>query len=154
MALQSARSAATVLAVTPFAMTGGALALLLCGINLSVSAAVGFIALLGQVCLAALLVMSAIDARRRAGNPLVDAIIGGALDRLRAVLVTALLAILGLMPMAVSRGVGSEIQRPFALVIIGGLLSSIAVVLFVLPVLYATIGGAPLPVPEEGDPLR
>ena len=153
MALQSARSAAIVLAVTPFAMTGGAVALFVCGINLSVSAAVGFIALLGQVCLAALLVMSAIDARRRAGEPLVAAIVAGATGRLRAVLMTALLAILGLTPMAISRGVGSEIQRPFALVIIGGLLSSIAVVLFVLPVLYAAVGSAPLPVPEEGDPL-
>jgi cobalt-zinc-cadmium resistance protein CzcA len=153
MALQSARSAATVLSVTPFAMTGGAVALLVCGINLSVSAAVGFIALLGQVCLAALLVMSAIDARRRAGETLAAAIVGGASSRLRAVLMTALLAILGLTPMAVSRGVGSEIQRPFALVIIGGLLTSIAVVLFVLPVVYATIGSAPLPIPEEGDPL-
>ncbi|HEX4823683.1 MAG TPA: CusA/CzcA family heavy metal efflux RND transporter [Candidatus Polarisedimenticolaceae bacterium] len=153
MGLQSARSAAVVIGVTPFALTGGAMALLVCGINLSVSAAVGFIALLGQVCLAALLVMSAIDARRRAGVPLREAIVEGATGRLRAVLMTALLAILGLTPMALSRGVGSEIQRPFALVIIGGLVTSIAVVLFVLPVAYATFGSAPLPVPEEGDPL-
>ncbi len=136
MALQSARSGAAVLAIAPFAMTGGAFALLAGGINLSVSAAVGFIALLGQVSLAALLVISAIDSRRRAGEPLDSAIVSGAVARLRAVMMTALLAILGLTPMALSRGVGSEIQRPFALVIIGGLLSSIAVVLFMLPIAY------------------
>jgi cobalt-zinc-cadmium resistance protein CzcA len=148
MALQSARSAATVLAVAPFAMTGGAAALLIFGIDLSVSAAVGFIALLGQVCLAALLVISAIDAHRRAGEPLATAVVNGASSRLRAVLMTASLAILGLTPMAASRGVGSEIQRPFALVIIGGLFTSIGVVLFLLPVVYATVGAAELPRPE------
>jgi cobalt-zinc-cadmium resistance protein CzcA len=136
MALQSARSAAAVLAIAPFAMTGGAFALLIGRVNLSVSAAVGFIALLGQVSLAALLVIAAIDARRRAGEAVDAAILSGAVIRLRAVLMTASLAILGLMPMAVSRGVGSEIQRPFALVIIGGLFTSIAVVLFLLPIVY------------------
>ena len=152
MALQSARSAACVLAVSPFAMTGGAVALLASGVNLSVSAAVGFIALLGQVSLAALLVISAIDTRRGAGEALASAIVSGAEARLRAVLMTALLAILGLTPMALSRGVGSEIQRPFALVIIGGLFTSILVVLFVLPAVYATVTPAELPVPEDELP--
>ncbi len=151
MALQSARSGAAVLAVAPFAMTGGAFALLVGRVDLSVSAAVGFIALLGQVSLAALLVISAIDARRRAGESLDDAILGGAVTRLRAVLMTALLAILGLTPMAVSRGVGSEIQRPFALVIIGGLFTSIAVVLFVLPLVYRMFTTEPLRAPGAED---
>src|SRR5262249_37660776 len=109
MALQSTRSAAAVLAIAPFAMTGGAFALLIGQIDLSVSAAVGFIALLGQVSLAALLVISAIDAKRRAGASLDEAIVGGSVTRLRAVLMTGSLAILGLTPMALSRGVGSEI---------------------------------------------
>jgi cobalt-zinc-cadmium resistance protein CzcA len=151
MALRSARSALVVLAVVPFAITGGAFALLVCRINLSVSAAVGFIALLGQVSLAALLVISSINARRRAGEELAPAIVSGAATRLRAVLMTALLAILGLTPMAVSQGVGSEIQRPFALVIIGGLFTSIAVVLFVLPVAYAAVAPARLPEYDSDD---
>jgi cobalt-zinc-cadmium resistance protein CzcA len=154
MALGSARSASIVLAVAPFAMTGGAAALLVCGINLSVSAVVGFIALLGQVSLAALLVISAIESRRREGEALASAIVAGASARLRAVLMTALLAILGLTPMAISRGVGSEIQRPFALVIIGGLFTSIAVVLFLLPIVYATVTSREMPVPETDEDLR
>jgi cobalt-zinc-cadmium resistance protein CzcA len=138
-ALQSARSAAAVLLTAPFAMTGGVFALGICGIPLSVSAAVGFIALLGQVTLASLLVISAVEAARRDGLAFGDALIAGASNRFRAVLMTASLAILGLMPMAVSQAVGSEIQRPFAVVIIGGLLTSIAVTLFALPVFYALL---------------
>jgi cobalt-zinc-cadmium resistance protein CzcA len=153
MALQSARSAAAVLAIAPFAMTGGAFALLLGRIDVSVSAAVGFIALLGQVSLSALLVISAIDGRRRAGEPLDAAIVSGSVARLRAVLMTALLAILGLTPMAASRGVGSEIQRPFALVIIGGLFTSIAVVLFLLPLVYRMFTTERLTRPGDEDLL-
>jgi cobalt-zinc-cadmium resistance protein CzcA len=151
MALQSARSAAAVLAIAPFAMTGGAFALLLGRVDLSVSAAVGFIALLGQVSLAALLVISAIDGRRRAGEDVDTAVASGSVARLRAVLMTALLAILGLTPMALSRGVGSEIQRPFALVIIGGLFTSIAVVLFLLPLVYRTLTTRKLARPDDED---
>lgn len=151
MALQSARSGAAVLAIAPFAMTGGAFALLIGRVNLSVSAAVGFIALLGQVSLAALLVISAIDSRRREGEDLDSAIVSGAVTRLRAVLMTALLAILGLTPMALSRGVGSEIQRPFALVIIGGLFTSIAVVLFLLPPVYRIFTTETLRAPGDED---
>ena len=151
MALQSARSGAAVLGIAPFAMTGGAFALLLGRVDLSVSAAVGFIALLGQVSLAALLVISAIDSRRRAGEDLDSAIASGAVSRLRAVLMTALLAILGLTPMALSRGVGSEIQRPFALVIIGGLFTSIAVILFVLPLVYRMVTTETLRAPGDED---
>ncbi len=154
MALQSTRSAAAVLAIAPFAMTGGAFALLFGGIDLSVSAAVGFIALLGQVSLSALLVISAIEARRREGEPLDTAIVSGAVGRVRAVLMTALLAILGLTPMAISRGVGSEIQRPFALVIIGGLVTSIAVVLFLLPLFYRMFTTETLHTPGDEDFLE
>ncbi len=138
-ALGSMPSAATVLAATPFAMTGGVFALGATGIPLSVSAAVGFIALLGQASLASLLVVSAVDERRRSGDALIPALAAGAASRFRVVLMTALLAILGLTPAAISGGVGSETQRPFAVVIIGGLITAVPVTLFVLPVLYSFI---------------
>ena len=110
-------------------MTGG----------VSVSAAVGFIALLGQACLASLLLVSVVDERRRAGEAMTAALTGGAASRFRVVLMTAMLAILGLMPAALSHGVGSETQRPFAVVIIGGLLTAVPATLFVLPVLYSVL---------------
>jgi heavy metal efflux system protein len=138
-ALGSINSACAVLAVAPFAMSGGVFALALTGIPLSVSAAVGFIALLGQVCLASLLVVSAVDERRRRGEAAIPALIAGAASRFRVVLMTALLAILGLMPAALSSGVGSETQRPFAVVIIGGLVTAVAVTLLALPPVYAFI---------------
>jgi len=138
-ALASFPSACAVLITTPFAMTGGVFALAVAGIPLSVSAAVGFIALLGQACLASLLVVSVVDERRRGGEAMIPALAAGATSRFRVVLMTALLAILGLMPAAVSSGVGSETQRPFAVVIIGGLMTAVPVTLFVLPVLYSFI---------------
>jgi cobalt-zinc-cadmium resistance protein CzcA len=138
-ALGSMPSAATILAVTPFAMSGGVFALAATGIPLSVSAAVGFIALLGQACLASLLVVNAVDERRRNGEALNTALATGAASRFRVVLMTAMLAILGLMPAALSGGVGSETQRPFAVVIIGGLITAVPVTLFALPVLYSFI---------------
>jgi cobalt-zinc-cadmium resistance protein CzcA len=135
-ALGSMTSAFAVLLVAPLAMSGGVFGLWLTGIPLSVSAAVGFIALLGQVCLASLLVVSAVDERRRAGEDAIPALAHGASGRMRAVLMTAMLAILGLMPAAVSNGVGSETQRPFSVVIISGLMTAVAVTLFVLPAVY------------------
>ncbi len=145
LSLGYARSAATVLLVAPFAMTGGVFALRAAGINLSVSSAVGFIALLGQVALASLLVVGAIDARREKGDPLDEAVVGGASSRLRVVLMTAALAIFGLTPMALSHGVGSETQRPFAVVIIGGMLTSLVVTMWLLPILCAAFGRRALP---------
>jgi len=144
-ALDSVRSATAVLVTAPFAMTGGVFALWATGIPLSVSGAVGFIALLGQVCLASLLVVSAVDERRRNGEDLVAALSGGAASRFRAVLLTGMLAILGLMPMALSSGVGSETERPFAVVIIGGLMTAIVVTLLVLPAFYRVIAGGAAP---------
>jgi heavy metal efflux system protein len=138
-ALGSLSSASTLLLITPFAMTGGVFALALTGIPLSVSAAVGFIALLGQACLASLLVVSVVDERRRAGEEMIPAIAWGAASRFRVVLMTAMLAILGLMPAAMSSGVGSETQRPFAVVIIGGLITAVPVTLFALPIVYSFI---------------
>lgn len=139
MALGSMGSAFSVLLVAPLAMSGGVFGLALAGIPLSVSAAVGFIALLGQVCLASLLVVSAVEQRRQAGEDLGPALVEGAVTRLRTVLMTALLAILGLMPAAVSAGVGSETQKPFAVVIISGLVTAVFVTLFVLPFVYSLL---------------
>ena len=150
-ALGSARSALAVLATAPFALTGGVFALLIAGIPLSVSAAVGFIALLGQVSLAGLLVVSAIETRRTEGAVLADALVEGPVSRFRALVMAAMLAILGLLPMALSHAVGSETQRPFAVVIIGGMITTLVVALVVLPVLYRLITPKRLGVPSQDD---
>jgi cobalt-zinc-cadmium resistance protein CzcA len=150
-ALGSARSALAVLFTAPFALTGGVFALLLAGIPLSVSAAVGFIALLGQVSLAGLLVVSAIETRRTAGAALGDALIDGPTARFRALMMAAMLAILGLAPMALSHAVGSETQRPFAVVIIGGMFTTLLVALTVLPVFYQLITRKRLGTPAQDD---
>ncbi len=139
IALGSARGALTVLVAIPAALTGGIFALAFTGVHLSVSAMIGFIALLGQVALASLLVLGAIDDKRREGVPLRRAVVEGAVLRFRAVTMTALLASIGLVPMAVSTGTGSETQRPFALVLIGGLATTYFIALFVLPALYSII---------------
>ena len=153
LALGSVASACAVLLAAPLAMSGGVLGLAASHIPLSVSAAVGFIALLGQVCLASLLVVSAVEQRRRSGEDLLTALVAGAASRFRTVLMTALLAILGLMPAALSSGVGSETQRPFAVVIIGGLVTAVGVTLFVLPFIYSLlVRRFPTSAPDgEGD---
>ncbi|RDK07055.1 CusA/CzcA family heavy metal efflux RND transporter [Cupriavidus lacunae] len=120
----------------PFALTGGILALWLRGIPLSISAAVGFIALCGVAVLNGLVMLSFIRSLREDGHGLDDAIRNGALTRLRPVLMTALVASLGFVPMALATGTGAEVQRPLATVVIGGILSSTALTLLVLPVLY------------------
>lgn len=150
-AMNSGRSALAILATVPFALTGGAFALLIAGIPLSVSAAIGFIALLGQVSLMGVLVLSAAEARRHAGEDLLPALLEGAAERLRPVLMASLLALFGLLPMALSSGVGSETQRPFALVVVGGMLTTLFVALFILPVIYSLITPQRLQTPEEAD---
>jgi len=120
----------------PFALTGGVLALWLRGIPLSISAAVGFIALSGVAVLNGLVMLSFIRSLREDGRSLDDAVFDGALTRLRPVLMTALVASLGFLPMAIATGTGAEVQRPLATVVIGGILSSTALTLLVLPVLY------------------
>ena len=125
-----------VLLNVPFALVGGVLGLALAGMPLSVSAAVGFIALLGQAVLNGVLMMSAIRARLALGEPLESAVTAGAQDRLRAVLMTALLAALGLLPAALSHAIGSETQRPIAVVVVAGTISAAALTLIVLPVSY------------------
>lgn len=120
----------------PFALTGGLAALALRGIPLSISAAVGFIALSGVAVLNGLVLISAIRKLREDGRTVEQAIREGALGRLRPVLMTALVASLGFIPMAIATGTGAEVQRPLATVVIGGILSSTALTLLVLPLLY------------------
>jgi cobalt-zinc-cadmium resistance protein CzcA len=120
----------------PFALTGGIAALAMRGIPLSISAAVGFIALSGVAVLNGLVLVSAIRKLREEGCSVGDAVREGALERLRPVLMTALVASLGFIPMAIATGTGAEVQRPLATVVIGGILSSTALTLLVLPLLY------------------
>jgi cobalt-zinc-cadmium resistance protein CzcA len=120
----------------PFALTGGIIALWLRDIPLSISAAVGFIALSGVAVLNGLVMIAFIRQLREQGFTLHDAIRDGALSRLRPVLMTALVASLGFVPMAIATGTGAEVQRPLATVVIGGILSSTVLTLLVLPLLY------------------
>jgi cobalt-zinc-cadmium resistance protein CzcA len=135
-AFKSLRHALLIVLNVPFAMIGGILMLYLTGTALSVSAAIGFIALFGQAVLNGVVMVTYFNQLRAGGLPLVQAVVEGAEVRLRTVLMTALLAMLGLLPMALSTAIGSETQRPLALVVIGGLLSATALTLIVLPVLY------------------
>jgi cobalt-zinc-cadmium resistance protein CzcA len=135
-AFSSIADATIIILHVPLALVGGVLGLAAADMTLSVSAAVGFIALLGQAVLNGVLVVAAIRGRMREGEPLFDAVTGGARDRLRAVLMTALLAALGLLPAAMSHAIGSETQRPIAVVVVGGTISAAALTLVVLPVSY------------------
>ena len=123
----------------PFALTGGILALWLRDIPMSISAAVGFIALSGVAVLNGLVMISWIRTLREQGASVPDAVTEGALTRLRPVLMTALVASLGFVPMAIATGTGAEVQRPLATVVIGGILSSTLLTLLVLPLLYRLV---------------
>ena len=135
-AFGSVRNAAIILANIPLASIGGIVALYLTGIHLSVSAAIGFIALFGQAVLNGVVMVSYFAQLRGQGLPPREAVLTGAAVRLRTVLMTALLAMLGLLPMALSHGIGSEVQKPLAVVVIGGLVSATLLTLMVLPTLY------------------
>jgi Cu/Ag efflux pump CusA len=131
-AMNSGRTVLAILLTVPFAQSGGAFALLIADVPLSVSAAIGFITLLGQVSLMGLLLLGATEARRLAGEALDSALVEGCVERLRPVLMASILAMFGLLPMAVATSVGSETQRPFALVVVGGMATTLLVSLFVL----------------------
>ena len=133
MALGGWVPALAVFSAIPMALAGGVFALALRGLPFSVSAAVGFIALSGVAVLNGLVMMTAIRQRLERGVPLDEAIVDGALARLRPVLMTALVASLGFVPMAIATGTGAEVQRPLATVVIGGLITATALTLFVLP---------------------
>lgn len=136
VALGSFKDAMIIFTGVPLALTGGVFMLMARGIPFSISAAVGFIALSGIAILNGLVMVSFIRQLRGEGVPLHNAIVEGALTRLRPVVTTALVASLGFVPMALNTGIGSEVQRPLATVVIGGILSSTLLTLFVLPALY------------------
>jgi len=136
MALGSIRDAVVIFSGVPLALTGGVLSLLIRGIPFSISAAVGFIALSGVAVLNGLVMVAFISDLRMHGRALEDAILEGAVTRLRPVLMTALVASLGFVPMALNTGIGSEVQRPLATVVIGGIVSSTVLTLLLLPALY------------------
>jgi cobalt-zinc-cadmium resistance protein CzcA len=136
---RSWKDALVVFSGVPLALTGGIAALLLRGIPFSISAGVGFIALSGVAVLNGVVMLTFIRQLMEEGRPLEDAIKEGALARLRPVLMTALVASLGFVPMALNVGLGSEVQRPLATVVIGGIISSTVLTLLVLPALYRMI---------------
>jgi cobalt-zinc-cadmium resistance protein CzcA len=132
----SMRAALAIFSGVPLALTGGVFALWIRDIPFSISAGVGFIALSGVAVLNGLVMVGLIRSLEREGRPVDEAIALGALGRLRAVLVTALVASLGFLPMALNVGPGAEVQRPLATVVIGGIVSSTILTLLVLPALY------------------
>ena len=142
-AFGSVKYASLILANLPFALIGGILTLWLRGINLSVSAAVGFIALFGISVQNGVILVTEFNRLRDEGLPLMDAVKRGTADRLRPVVMTALMAALGLLPAALSHGIGAETTRPFASVIVGGLLTSTLLTLVVLPLLYVAFHEVP-----------
>jgi cobalt-zinc-cadmium resistance protein CzcA len=135
-AFASVKSALLILVNVPLALIGGFIALWVFHIPLSVSAAIGFIALSGQAVLNGVLMLTVFQQLRNAGMSVIDAVKQGSEQRLRTVLMTAMLAALGLLPMALSHDIGSETQRPLAMVVIGGLVTATLLTLIVLPVLY------------------
>ncbi|MDU6746930.1 MAG: CusA/CzcA family heavy metal efflux RND transporter, partial [Bradyrhizobium sp.] len=159
MSLGSMPDALLVFSGVPLALTGGIVALLLRGIPLSISAGIGFIALSGVAVLNGLVIITFIERLRKEGRPLVEAVSEGSLTRLRPVLMTALVASLGFVPMAIATGAGAEVQRPLATVVIGGIISSTILTLLVLPALYVLFrredlenGGSKSPATEGATP--
>jgi len=140
LSLRSWSLAGLVLVNLPFAAVGGVLALWLRSLHLSVSASIGFIALFGVAVLNGLVLLTTIQRRRELGESARSAALEGARERLRPVLMTALVASVGFLPVAISHGTGAEVQRPLATVVIGGLVTSTLLTLLVLPALYAWLG--------------
>jgi len=144
----SVRQALLILSNIPFALVGGIVALWLTGEYLSVPASVGFIALLGIAVLNGVVLVSHFNQLHGEGLPLAEVVVQGARRRLRPVLMTALITAFGLIPLLFSTGPGSEIQRPLAIVVIGGLITATALTLMLLPILYLRFA---LPKPEVSD---
>ena len=154
-AFSSFKTAALILINVPLALIGGFIALWAFSIPLSVSAAIGFIALSGQAVLNGVVMLSVFQQLQNAGNSVLDAVKIGSMQRLRTVLMTAMLAALGLLPMALSHDIGSETQRPLAIVVIGGLVTATLLTLVVLPVLYvAWFSRKTLPPRENPTPAQ
>jgi cobalt-zinc-cadmium resistance protein CzcA len=146
----SAKWAGLILANVAIAPIGGLLALLITGTHLSVSSGVGFLALFGVSVETGVIMLEYINQLRASGHSIEDAAIEGAVLRLRPIMMTMLVATLGLLPAALSRGIGSDSQRPFAIVIVGGLLGALLLSIFLLPTLYVWVArdGDKLPAPE------
>jgi cobalt-zinc-cadmium resistance protein CzcA len=141
-AFGAVRDASLALLNVPFSLAGGVIALYLRGINFSVSAAVGFVTLFGVAVMSGLLYISEIKRRRwELGISVEDAVVGGSRAQVRPVLVLILVALLGMIPAATATGIGSDVQRPLATVIVGGLLSTLFLTLLVLPSLYYVVAG-------------
>ncbi|HML30172.1 MAG TPA: efflux RND transporter permease subunit, partial [Hyphomicrobium sp.] len=138
--LRSLRQSLLILANVPFALVGGVLALWISGQYLSVPASVGFIALLGIAVLNGLVLVSHFNELLAAGATVADAVYEGSLRRLRPVMMTASIAAFGLVPLLFADGPGSEIQKPLAIVVIGGLATSTALTLILLPILFRRFG--------------
>jgi cobalt-zinc-cadmium resistance protein CzcA len=136
LVLNNVRDALLVLAAVPFSLVGGVLALLVTGTHFSISAAVGFISLFGVAVQGALILISRMQDFLREGWDVREAIMKSAEVRMRPVLMTSLAAAIGLLPAAVANGIGAQSQQPLARVVVGGMLTSAALILFVLPVLY------------------
>ena len=150
IAFNSVGQALLIMLNVPLALIGGIAALFLSGQYLSVPGSIGFIALFGLAVLNGVVMVSAINQRLSGGLSPEEAVFTGAFSRLRPVLMTASIAALGLIPMLLSSGVGSEVQRPLATVVVGGLFSSTLLTLFVLPVLYVTFSGGVIRESEAG----
>jgi cobalt-zinc-cadmium resistance protein CzcA len=135
-AMKNLKNTFLILLSVPLAATGGVFALLIRGIPLSVSAAVGFIALMGIATLNALVLILFFEQKRNQGLPLEEAVALGVNERLRPILMTALVASLGFLPMAFNTGIGAEVQRPLATVVIGGIVSSTFLTLILMPIIY------------------
>jgi cobalt-zinc-cadmium resistance protein CzcA len=153
VAFDSAKLAVSVLLTVPFSAVGGLMALLFGGLNMSVAALVGFVALFGVSIQNSVILVTRIRELRREETDLKAAIMEGAASRVRPMVMTALMALLGLLPMAISTGVGAETARPFAVVIIGGLITGTILTLFILPLLYPIFESKPTPPNHETDPL-
>ena len=152
-AFKSFKMAALILLNVPLALIGGFVALWIFTIPLSVSAAIGFIALSGQAVLNGVVMLSGFQQLQNAGHSVVDAVKLGSMQRLRTVLMTAMLAALGLLPMALSHDIGSETQRPLAIVIIGGLITATLLTLVVLPALYVSWFGKDKKAAAKDEPV-
>src|SRR5256886_1161318 len=149
-AFQSIGDALLIMLNLPFALIGGTLALFLWRTTFNISAAVGFVAVFGVSVLNGVVLVSSIRQARAEGLGARDAVLRGCALRFRPIVVSGIVAVIGFIPAAISHGIGSEIQRPLARVVIGGLVSSTALTLLVLPVVYALIAGwsGPDPAPE------
>jgi cobalt-zinc-cadmium resistance protein CzcA len=153
LSFQSLRQATLIFLCVPLAVTGGVFALALRGMPFSISAAVGFIALSGIAVLNGIMLISFINQLRAGGKPLSEAVWEGSLTRLRPKLMTALVASLGFVPMAIATGAGAEVQRPLATVVIGGIVSSTFLTLVLLPTLYQWIESRAERRPAQGESI-